>query len=70
MGIFGSKKDNKSNGGKAAADASIQLKMSETVAAIATALELHGSSAGTITIRRSYYSPWRDLKRARAMERI
>jgi hypothetical protein len=70
MGIFGCKNDKKIDGGKAAADISIQLEMSETVAAIAAALELHGSSAGKITIRRSYYSPWRDLKRARAIERL
>jgi len=70
MGIFGNKKEKKIDGGKEAADTSIQLKMNETVAAIAAALELHGSSAGNITIRRSYYSPWRDVKRARAMERM
>ncbi len=72
MGIFGSRKDKTSNGGKAAAGAPVQQKMAETVAAIAAALELHGAgaSAGNIAARRLNYSPWKDSHRARAMERI
>ncbi|MCU0822881.1 MAG: hypothetical protein MUC95_10500 [Spirochaetes bacterium] len=71
MGIFGSKKSNKIEAGKAA-ETSSQLKMSEITAAIATALELYGGRSATVvtTTMRSNYSPWRDIKRARAMERL
>lgn len=72
MGLFGSKKKNKNLEEVAVAiGTALHLDMSEKAAAIAAAIYLHGSSSrGRLTIRRSYNSPWRDIKRARSMERL
>ncbi len=70
--MFGSKKKRKNTEEVAVAvGVALQLHTSEVAAAIALALHLHNSgSTGKLTIKRISYSPWRDIKRARSMERL
>ncbi len=70
--MFGSRKKKKANMEEVAVaiGVALDLHMHEVAAAAGLAIHAQSGSTGRLTIKRIPYSPWRDIRRARSMERL